>query len=527
MNRRISAFFAVSVLLLSLVPAYNVLRARGKEPIRWGERAFMYNVDMMPALASRVLTPLGISTSPSEVIIGREGWLFLGDAHQESLSVDRAPQSEADHVVARRVADAMSGWDAYAKARGVRAFRLMFAPNKGSVYPEYMPAWARPASPSGYDALFAADAGGRFIDLRPVLQSAKARSPVPLYYATDTHWNFLGAGLAFQAFAKSVAADMPGVRWPGPESYSVVRVERRAGGDLARFLRIPGSFDDPEPLIAGITRPLQTTQYDFPTGRIIAQGGNPMVDTPQRPLLVKSPNALNAARVLWIRDSFGQAMSPLMAATFSDVLQIGTAAALGPDLVLAQLIDEFKPDYVLFTVVERLSRGEHMGRMPPGGRTVSPNAAGRPAGPVARATTTTTPSAVSAARVLTSQHLSANGPSGRYRVTGADPYLDFAFATPLDLARTTGLRVALTCDDGTPAVPVQVFWLLDGMEYFSEAQSMRLSLPTGNRIIDLAPVARTAGARRVQRVRIDTDAGETCTSLAFPPPVPLTVASGT
>lgn len=367
MQRRILVFLALSALALSVVPVANVLRARDNPPARWLDRGFLFNVDMLHAAASRALLPLGISTSPDEVVIGRDGWLFLGDKHQSSLSVDRTPQSDHDVEVARQVATAMTAWEAYAAARGVRAFRVMFAPNKGTVYPARMPRWAQPASPSGFDALFDVPGRAPFVDLRPALRAASVRSGHPLYYPSDTHWNFLGAGVGFRAFAESVAPAMPDVRWPGPADYAVVRTDRREGGDLARFLRIPGAFDDAEPIIGALTRPIATVQVDLASGRVLARVGNPMVETPVQPLLVRSPGALNRAKVLWVRDSFGQALSPLMAATFSDVVQVSTATALGPDVPLARLIDEWRPDYVIFTVVERLSREPQMMRLPPGG----------------------------------------------------------------------------------------------------------------------------------------------------------------
>ena len=365
MQRRIQVFLVVSALTLSLVPAANILRVRDRPPAQWLDRGVLFNVDLLHAAASRALWPLGISTSPDEVVIGRDGWLFLGDKHQSSLSVDRRPQSARDLEVARQIGAAMAAWDAYGAARGVRAVRVMFAPNKGTLYPERMPDWAQPATTTGFDALFSGQAQAPFVDLRPALRAASARSELPLYYPSDTHWNFLGASIAFRAFAESVAPAMPGVQWPSESDLAVVRVDRREGGDLARFLRIPGAFDDDEPIVALLGRPLETVQFDHASGRELARVGNPMVPTPVQPLRVHSPGALNRAKVVWVRDSFGQALSPLMAATFTDVVQVSTATALGPDVPLARLIDDWRPDYVIFTVVERLSREPQMMRLPP------------------------------------------------------------------------------------------------------------------------------------------------------------------
>jgi hypothetical protein len=91
--------------------------------------------------------------------------------------------------------------------------------------------------------------------------------------------------------------------------------------------------------------------------------GNPQVHTAQRPLLVKSEQALNQKRVLWLRDSFGTAMAPFMAVTFSETLQLHYDAA-NPEL-FARLVNSFKPDYVFITVVERGARRKRFGSLPP------------------------------------------------------------------------------------------------------------------------------------------------------------------
>jgi hypothetical protein len=45
-----------------------------------------------------------------------------------------------------------------------------------------------------------------------------------------------------------------------------------------------------------------------------------------------------------------------MAATFSEVLLLHWHEAIKPGGRLLQLVEEFKPDYVFFTVVERAAR---------------------------------------------------------------------------------------------------------------------------------------------------------------------------
>lgn len=365
MKDRIAVFFTVSIVLLAIVPLANVWSARDRKDVDWTDPKFLYNADVVSAFKSRMLLPFAISPDPQRVTIGHDRWLFLGDMHQNTLSTDRRPATPDDTAVARRIDAASRAWKTWLGARGVRTFRVMVAPNKGSVYPELMPGWARPVSPNGTDTLFAEVSRTLFIDLRPLLLAERPKQSQPLYYSTDTHWNFLGAGLAFRAFAREVGHDAPELRWPTDQAYAVARVDAREGGDLARFLRIPEAFKDPDPLPQIMSAPIRTTRYDHDTGKQLFRGGNPPVDSSHTPLRVHSEGALNRKKVLWLRDSFGQMMAPMMAVTFSDVIQMHWDDALKPDLRLAQLVETWKPDYVFITVTERASRDPKFMVLPP------------------------------------------------------------------------------------------------------------------------------------------------------------------
>lgn len=521
MKRRIAVFFLVSAAILSIMPAINILSAPDRKAIRWTDRGFLFNVDGVSALASRLLLPLGISTDPEQAVVGRDEWLYLGDRHQRTLSTDRSPQTPEDVEISRRIAEATAAWDAHLSARGVRLFRIMVAPNKGSVYPEHMPDWARPASPNGTDALFATAGLTRHIDLRPVLIAERAKQPVPLYYRTDTHWNFLGAALAFRAFSREVAPEAPELRWPTEDTYAISRVDRRIGGDLARFLRIPEHFDDEEPIPNSFALPVQTTQYDYESGQVVRKGGNPPVDSPVKPLLVRSEGALNRKKVLWLRDSFGQMMAPLMAATFSDVIQLHWSEALDKDMRLARLVEAWKPDYVFVTVVERASRDPKFALPPPSATAASLPPTGTAAPSAAVPEPAAAPVAAEVAGIalgrpvvataFATQHLVADGRDGGYRVTGVDPYVDFGFPAPIDPARTPYLRLGIECADGSRTVPVQIFWLTEGADYYSERNSVRFAFETGSRVFDLRTMSGLPPGAAIRRLRFDTDARGACT----------------
>lgn len=320
-------------------------------------------MDFSVSWISRSLYPYGISVSPKQVIIGHDAWLYLGDKEEKTLTVDRSPPTEADSALGKKIGSSAQAWDVYLSSKGVKVYRIMVGPNKGSIYPEYLPVWARSPSPNVADMLFAEAGELRYVDLRKPLLAAKASRPEALYYRADTHWNSLGAGIAFRAFGRQVAEAAPEVRWPPETAYDIIRVEPRVGGDLANLLRIR-DLPDVEPVARVSDPPVQTTQFYLHTKTSIRPGGNPMIETPVKPLRVRSESALNNKKVLWLRDSFGTAMSPFMAATFSDVLQVNWHDVKSPEN-FSQLIDEFEPEYVFVTVVERESRSRFFTTFPP------------------------------------------------------------------------------------------------------------------------------------------------------------------
>lgn len=473
-----------------IVPVINILAAPNRDAIKWRKKAFLYNMDFASRWAARLLYPLGISTDPKQVIVGRDGWIFLGDQYEQTRTVDRRPPSKADYALGQEIGSATNAWDAYLSSKGVKLFKIMIGPNKGTIYPEHLPTWAKTSSPYATDALLAGTGTEHYVDLRGALLAAKANQSEALYYRTDTHWNSLGAGVAFRAFAQQVGKAVPELRWPSQSAYELNRVEPRGGGDLANFLRLKANLSDSEPIIHASSLSIETTQIDFDTKEILHQGGSP-----SKPILFKSVGALNHKKVLWLRDSFGTAMSPLMTATFSEVLQLHWGEAIKPGGRLMQLVDEWKPDYVFFTVVERASRTPWFAAYPP--------PVFVPMSSEFKPTRTTT--------ALASNHLVKGTTNNEIQIIGNDPFVDFGLSAPARLSEVKYLGIDLTCADGSPLVPLQLFWLVDGQSNFDEEHSTRLSFPTGQNLIDLRTIPKLDSAAAISRIRVDIDAQNSCT----------------
>lgn len=366
MKHRASIFLIALLASLLIVPAFNISRARNFEAIKW-ERSFFYNMDFASSFAAKWLYPLGISINSKSVVIGRDGWLFLGDSFQATLSAARHPTSAEDAQLTKQIGVAAAAWDAYFASKGVQLFRVMIGPNKGSIYPEHLPRWAQPVSPNATDALFAETGNILYVDLRAPLLEAKAHQKADLYYKLDTHWNHLGSALGFRAFAQQVGAVAPELIWPPSEAYTLTSSRETKGGDLANFLRLPTELSDTRLAIGASEFSLQTTRIDFDTQKVLYTGGHLTTIPPVKPVLVHTSNALNHKKVLWLRDSFGDSMAVMMEGTFRDVLQLHWHEALKPGGRLVQLVDSWKPDYVFFTVVERDARNGWFTVPPPVG----------------------------------------------------------------------------------------------------------------------------------------------------------------
>lgn len=497
MRKRVFIFLLAVLCGLLVAPLVNILLNPNLDQGKWRKKEFLYNMDFLSEWPSFFLYQAGISTHPKQLVIGREGWLYLGDNYAQSRTVARNGQTPADLASGQKIGAASQAWETWLKNKGVRLFRVMLGPNKESIYPEYLPAWASPATPTATDALIAGTGTERFIDLRAPLLAAKGMHPEALYYKTDTHWNPLGAGVAFRAFAQSAGRSAPELRWPTEEVVEVTSVAHGAGGDLASFQRIQRRLVESEPSTKILERPIETTQYDFDSRQVVQKGGNPRIPSQQKPLLVISDGALNAKKVLWLRDSFGSAMAPLMAATFSETVQLHWLEALKPGGRFVELVEKWKPDYVFITVVERDSRSELFTLPPPLSIT----------GPRSDFTPARASSRVGVNDIV------AGAAANEYRLDGPDPFVDYALDPPGRTPEASILSVQLTCNDNTDTVPIQLFWLKDGEPGYKEEHSVKFTINPGTHLIDLRSAPGWVANGTVKRLRLDIDSKNACLNL--------------
>jgi hypothetical protein len=189
---------------------------------RFGFRATLLR--MLSSVRTR-----GLATSPSpKVIMGKDGWLFGAELPSGVVR----PFTTDELVRWQTILENRNDWLAN---RGIR-FVFVIAPNKQSVYPEFVPEeWACPQIyGTRLDQLVThlrAHSTVPIVDLRAALLAAKAHER--LYDRTDTHWNDRGAYVAYGEIIKVLA--FPALT-PESREHFEEAIEHCSGGDLARMI---------------------------------------------------------------------------------------------------------------------------------------------------------------------------------------------------------------------------------------------------------------------------------------------------
>lgn len=503
---KVLTFIGMAGLALTIVPIKNfVSPPPQKNPPFWN-----YNLDFALPGLSQLVYPWGVSLNSGQAIVGQQDWLYLGDFYEGAVTARRRGTTAADQATAQQISQAQQAWEIWMRQRGVRVFRVMVGPDKESIYPEFLPGWAKPSASSRTDTLIAAVGKGIYLDLRPALEKAKAQLSQLLYYKTDTHWNSLAGWIAVRTLTQELSRTEPG-QWLVDQDVQVAQIAPRPVNDLSGFLHLNYTLISEEVRLH-VQHPVEVNQYDFATGQMILAGGNPMIDAPDRPLLVKSHPALNRRKVLWLRDSFGNAISSLMATTFSETLQIHYNKVT-PER-LAQLVEAYQPDYVLMTVVERASYNENFQNPPPALpdplASRESSLAGRqwPGDPL-----------IKLPMLIRSASINMLMVAGTNKITGPDPYLVFKLAHPVLTRTAANLAFDLNCQGQKEPVQMKLFWQPVGAPGFDERNSLRFTASPEHTVVDLLSTPQWLAADEIMALRLDIDSPQRCAAFKLSPPV--------
>lgn len=261
----------------------------------WFDSRFFLRQELISAHAD--VNALLQSSGSTEVILGRDGWLFFGqEAADYSGAVPMTDEELA--AAAKTLADIRN-----ACAESGMDFLFLCAPNKSTVYPERMGYPGR-GEPHDYQRLYALldEMGIKTVDILPRFREAEAE----LYFAHDSHWNSQGAALAADLILEALGME---------SSYAHCDVweEVPHTGDLYEML-YPGRVDSETDMQFG-----GTLSYDF------REASGKKADS-----ITIRTQGQGTKSLLMYRDSFGNSLYPYLADAFR-ATHFSRAAVYDPD----------------------------------------------------------------------------------------------------------------------------------------------------------------------------------------------------
>ena len=259
-----------------------------------------------------------------KVIAGKDGWLFFHETLDDYMNGSGLSSDEINLLYRNLYLQCE-----YLTERGI-GFIFMAAPNKNSIYGEYMPQrYRKSLSKTNLELLNECLSSGSvpFINLQELLIVNKDKQQ--LYHKKDTHWNNYGAMLAYGEIMKKASGLTGQFDYDDFVNSSYI-IEKNWQGDLDAVLlpAFPGrdyqvEFD-------------KETQYRFI---------RPM--RTYEDMLIETESTANDKRLLMFRDSFANALIPFLSDAFGYVCY-SRAVPFN-----YSLIDRADPDIVIVEIAER------------------------------------------------------------------------------------------------------------------------------------------------------------------------------
>lgn len=262
------------------------------------------------------------------VIVGYDGYMFYGDTLNDFTGQGFLHQELYNHA-----AQMLKDRNKWAEDRGKKLY-FVIAPNKNTVYPDYMPDYTRDGKATGYSLAsyrrydqFVAllkSAGITAVDLRETMNAAVRATPERnLYYKYDTHWNNHAGFLAYQTTMNMIKKDFPNVVIHSKNEYQINYCETYMK-DQAYYLGYYDYFHDYGPVYTLKTgKNARLESYDaipgwgqFTFAYECTSGPNAGYSDKLKKYKYTNDYNTSAPNVYIMRDSYSIAMVPFLKDSF-------------------------------------------------------------------------------------------------------------------------------------------------------------------------------------------------------------------
>ncbi len=302
---------------------------------------FGFRKNMIQSYSIAKVFWLGESSS-SNVILGKKGWFFLSKAaNQNELNYYRAinPYTEEELTTCKFILEKRKKWLAI---KGIH-YLLVIAPNKTTIYSELLPeSISRVTKESRLDQLISymkQNSDVEILDLRSSLLFAKEKEL--MYHPRDTHWNDLGAFVAYQQIVNSFSDSYPRLKQLSRANFKILTYNKTS--DLTNMMGLNGLIEDSRLSLSAKNKKLALNVDP----QIFYKPGIPKYKMPVATELRTSA----APRVVMFHDSFGETMRPFLSETFRRIVYLWQDE--WQDEIDLQIVNKERPDIVIQEFVER------------------------------------------------------------------------------------------------------------------------------------------------------------------------------
>ncbi len=279
---------------------------------------------------------------------GKDGWVFFNDPQVDNFSqaLGRVTQTPKEEKAWAR----LFRKQAKAVEKAGATYFVVVAPANWDVYPQKLPAWAQKLrGTTSLEKLMADHPELPWLDLRAPLQKAAKKHDT--YEPLNSHWTPYGGYVAWQAITKCLRASDPALSAVGVPPINGVGIAANSNefgpygvpdGKPRRTIPI---YQSPHPA---------TTVTHLPDNAPFANEPDDKVVMEWLPVRAATPGAQTPLKLLTLRDSTGDALSPLWSWSFGNAVQYGHEIGMNNEPTpLAQILATEHPNVVLFVMTER------------------------------------------------------------------------------------------------------------------------------------------------------------------------------
>jgi alginate O-acetyltransferase complex protein AlgJ len=428
-------------------------------------------------LRAKINLRFGKLLNSEVVVLGKDGWLFFGNAVGRGIDQYRG-LVPMDSTQLDDFQKYFGDIHRQLEKAGIPFF-VVIAPDKHTIYPEFLPNHLSKKGISPSDQIMARPMDFGILDLRPILLGQKKQTSIPLYFKTDSHWNEYGAYLAY----RSIMAKLAGVAPVEAKEQDFIRLPVTGRGDLSVKVGAAVSFPDSYTHIRRDFFPGTLEVENLLDGSLTQQPRVDMTRVSQFHSL-KVSNSEKPGSLLVLGDSFSDKISRFFNNTFGRItyqhyMEFG-------DSNISQLVAEFQPQAVVFLMVERCLIRPISKFIPLSGVMDSKNTAQTSSTASIKINSAPSSMIISNDRLFSESSLVRGIENIRmeqggvtFTSTGDDPYFQLPLVPPMPEGATVVIEFTLPAER-----LVQLFYQTTEKPEFTEENSVTRILPTGRHLVE-------------------------------------------